>query len=148
MSGHRREDSVSGTRKISFSEEHRSQTMRSHFPLAINDFTPKIPSPLILDGASPFRFEYKRTISTKAPSDLQMRVKYGHRRTQSCTTPGSQPNIHAMSNDLTRSPCNRSSSNIANTREYFAAPAYNEAALLERKESMRCSQNQSGDIVE
>lgn len=147
LSGHRRGDSVSGARKISFSEDHRL-TMRSHFPLAVNEFRPKIPSPLILDGASPFRFEYKRTISTKAPSDPQMRVKYGHRRTQSCTTPGSQANIHVMKNDLTRSPYNRSSSNIANTREYFAAPAYNEAALLERKESMRCSQNQSNDIVE
>lgn len=145
LSGHCRGDSVSGARKISFSEDHRL-TMRPHFP--INDFKPKIPSPLILDGASPFRFEYKRTVSTKVPNDPQMRVKYGHRRTQSCTTPGSQANIHTMRNDLTRSPYNRSSANIANTREYFAAPAYNEATLLERKESMRNSQNQSGDIVE
>lgn len=148
LSDNRRGDSVSGVRKISFSDDHRL-TIRSHFPLAtINDFKPKIPSPLVLDGASPFRFEHKRTISTKAPPDPQMKIKYGHRRTQSCTTPGSQANIHAMKNDLTRFPYNRSSSNIANTREYFAAPAYNEAALLERKESMRCSQNQSGDIVE
>lgn len=158
LSGHRRGVSVSGgVRKISFTDdEHRLTTMRSHPPLAITptiDFTPRIPSPLVLDGATttttPFRFEYKRTISTKAPSDPQMRLKHGHRRTQSCTMPGSQANIHSMKNDLTKAQYNRSSSNIANTREYFAAPAYNEAALLERKESMRCSQNQqSGDIIE
>lgn len=87
------------------------------------------------------RAEYKRTMSSSTKTDRIERVRLGHRRTQSCTTPSSLlPNLpRKNSSDLRRMPYNRSSSNIANTREYYAAPAYNEASLLERKESLRKS---------
>lgn len=82
------------------------------------------------------RFEYKRSLSTK---DQQSRVRMGHRRTQSYTTPETIEKTQNNQNDLRKTFHNRSSANIANKREYFAAPAYNEASLLERKESMRQS---------
>lgn len=104
-------------------------------PISPFDFTPKVPSPLTFNDAHPRRVEYKRAFSTKM-SDTHEKVKLGHRRTQSYS--GTQPNNQKV--DLRKNPYNRSSSNIANTREYYAAPAYNEASLLERKESMRNSQ--------
>lgn len=71
-----------------------------------------------------------------------MGTRMGHRRTQSYTTAEAMDK-HRIDqtnrNDLRKTFQNRSSANIANTREYFAAPAYNEASLLERKESMRQS---------
>lgn len=93
------------------------------------------------------RFEYKRSLSTK---DQQTRVRMGHRRTQSYTTPETIEKTQNNRNDLRKTFHNRSSANIANTREYFAAPAYNEASLLERKESMRQSLrlNKSGTAEE
>lgn len=36
---------------------------------------------------------------------------------------------------------NSGSELIVNTREYYAAPSYNEAALIERKESVRRKQD-------
>lgn len=107
--------------------------------IAKNDFTPKLPSPLTFENNSfvQIRHEYKRTQSTK---DTQEKVKLGHRRTQSYSTPETLAKNQAHRNEhLRKGLHNRSSSNIANTREYFAAPAYNEASLLERRESMRLS---------
>lgn len=146
---HRRGDSLtSGIRKISFSEDPKV-ILRTNLPLPPSDYTPKVPSPLTLEYAPPFRVEYKRTISTKAYSDPTARVKFGHRRTQSCTTPGTQANKQdGVKSELRKSPHNRSSTNIVNSREYYAAPAYNEAALLERKVSMRQSHNQTEEVIE
>lgn len=146
MSQHRRGESMStNVRKISFSDDPKL-VLRSNLQ-AQTDYTPKIPSPLSYIERSPqFRPKYQRTVSTKGYSELQ-RARFGHRRTQSCTTPGTQAN-HLPKHELRRVPYNRSSSNIANTREYYAAPAYNEAALLERKESMRLSKKKTEDVIE
>lgn len=104
------------------------------------DFAPKISSPLIFPPHT--RVEYKRAFSSSVKGDHHTeRVKLGHRRTQSYSTPSTHAsNLQARKNsDLRKMPYNRSSSNIANSREYYAAPAYNEATLLERKESQRHS---------
>lgn len=143
---HRRVASASsGIRKISFSKEHKI-SIRNNFPVGQRDFAPKIPSPLTVDAPFPFRPEYKRTMSTKAggPSD---RVKLGHRRTQSLNVPENQMNQYMGKNELRKSIYNRSSANIANTREFYAAPAYNEASLLERQESMRLSNNSADSVT-
>lgn len=140
---HRRVESLSSAaaRKITFHKDDRPDQL----PLRNSgtyDYTPKIPSPLTLDPPNPIdrvRFEYKRSLSTK---DQQSRVRMGHRRTQSYTTAETMEKNRidqTNRNDLRKTFQNRSSANIANTREYFAAPAYNEASLLERKESMRQS---------
>lgn len=103
------------------------------------DFAPKIPSPLVMNHPQSFRPEYKRTLSTKITS-APNRSHYGHRRTQSLNMPETQINqAIGVRNELRKGVYNRSSSNIANTREFYAAPAYNEASLLERQESMRSS---------
>lgn len=104
------------------------------------DFAPKVPSPLAMNQQpQSFRPEYKRAMSTKVNS-VPNRSKYGHRRTQSLNMPESQINqTYGARNELRKALYNRSSSNIANTREFYAAPAYNEASLLERQESMRSS---------
>lgn len=151
---HKRTESTASGRKISFNLEKtvfpvgsgRPKTMPAPFGdlrtelSATRDFTPKIPSPLTA-VPHPIRFEYKRALSSSIKYDRQDRSKLGHRRTQSCTTPsshlGQQPGRRIS--DLKKMQYNRSSSNIANTREYYAAPAYNEATLLERKESRRSS---------
>lgn len=135
---HRRVASASsGTRKISFSKDNKI-SIRGNFPVGVRDFSPKVPSPLTIDAPFPFRPEYKRAMSTKVcgPQD---RVNCGHRRTQSLNVPQNQVNQLTGKNELRKSINNRSSSNIANTREFYAAPAYNEASLLERQESMRLS---------
>lgn len=154
MQQHKRTDSNGSGRKISFNLENKIFPITSDRPVTAPtfktpatdlrielpnyDFAPKVPSPLTYEH--PVRIEYKRTLSVKA--DRQERAKFGHRRTQSCTTPSS-PSLAQQqvrkSSDLRKMPYNRSSSNIANTREYYAAPAYNEASLLERKESLRNS---------
>lgn len=106
--------------------------------MAQRDFTPKVPSPLVMPNN--FRPEYKRTMSTKVVS-VPDRGSYGHRRTQSLNMPQTQINqsYGGARNELRRGLYNSSSSNIANTREFYAAPAYNEASLLERQKSMRTS---------
>lgn len=136
---HRRVASASsGMRKISFSKENKI-AFQSNFPLAQRDFAPKIPSPLATDHGPPFRPEYKRTMSTKM-SGTQERITYGHRRTQSLNMPQTQPvNPYGAKYELRKGIYNRSSTNVANLREFYAAPAYNEAALLERQGSMRLS---------
>lgn len=132
---HRRVASASsGIRKISFSKENKI-AFRGNLTLTQRDFAPKIPSPLTIDHAPTFRPEYKRTMSTKIGSSGE-RTNYGHRRTQSLNMPQTQINPR---HELRKSVYNRSSTNIANSREYYAAPAYNEASLLERQESMRIS---------
>lgn len=129
----------SGIRKISFTKDRSNLAFRGNFPLAQRDFTPKIPSPLAIDYPLSFRPEYKRTMSTKVNSS-QERKNIGHRRTQSLNMPQTQiNNTYGGKSDLRKSIYNRSSANIANSREYYAAPAYNEATLLERRESMRAS---------
>lgn len=139
---HRRVASTSSKdRRISFNKDRSNLAFRENFPIPSRDFAPKIPSPLSIDHPTPFtpRPEYKRTMSTKVHS-LQERKNFGHRRTQSLNTPQTQINsVYGGKNDLKKSVYNRSSSNIANSREYYAAPAYNEATLLERRESMRIS---------
>lgn len=112
------------------------------------DFAPKVPSPLVTNHQQTFRPEYKRTFSTKVTS-APSRSHYGHRRTQSLNMPESQVNqTIGVRNDLRKGLYNRSSSNIANTREFYAAPAYNEASLLERQESMRSStRSESAQIM-
>lgn len=156
LSQHKRTDSTASGRKISFNLDKtvfpvgyvRPKTLpfaelRTEFTVT-KDFTPKIPSPLTYvppPPTPPARIEYKRAMSSSIKYDHQDRIKLGHRRTQSCTTPGShigQQHGRRIS-DSRKYQYNRSSSNIANTREYYAAPAYNEATLLERKESRRCS---------
>lgn len=103
------------------------------------DFAPKVPSPLVMNHPQTFRPDYKRTMSTKVHS-VPNRSHYGHRRTQSLNMPETQVNqTIGVRNELRKGLYNRSSSNIANTREFYAAPAYNEASLLERQESMRSS---------
>lgn len=153
---HKRTESTSSGRKISFNLESTVFSIPADRPITLpaskplhselriemplsQDFKPKIPSPMVLPH--PLRAEYKRTFSSSIKTDRQERVKLGHRRTQSYTSPSTHVNIHARKNssDLKKMPYNRSSSNIANTREYYAAPAYNEASLLERKESVRSS---------
>lgn len=149
---HKRTESTASGRKISFNLEQtvfpigapRPKTMPAPFadlrPEMSRDFAPKIPSPLT-SVSHPMRTEYKRALSSSIKSDRQDRSKFGHRRTQSCTTPGSHIG-HQNGRRISESKklqYNRSSSNIANTREYYAAPAYNEATLLERKESRRSS---------
>lgn len=145
---HKRTESSASGRKISFNLEKtiypigmaRPKTMPAPLEMpTIRDFTPKVPSPLTC--AQPIRAEYKRALSSSIKYDRQDRSKFGHRRTQSCTTPSSQIALaHARRNsELRRLQYQRSSSNIANSREYYAAPAYNEATLLERKESRRGS---------
>lgn len=148
---HKRTESTASGRKISFNLENtiypitpaRSQPLnpelRIEMPSPQADFQ-NVPSPFARSNA--MRIEYKRALSTSTKTtDRHERAKIGHRRTQSCTTPSScmhhQP--RKSSTDLKRMPYNRSSSNIANSREYYAAPAYNEASLLERKESLRNS---------
>lgn len=137
---HRRVESLSsarGNRQISFFKEDRLPLRNS----ANYDYTPKIPSPLTLEQTNPIdrvRFEYKRSMSTKDQQSKTPQSKIGHRRTQSYTTTESTEKLRPTS-DLRKTFQNRSSANIANTREYFAAPAYNEASLLERKHSMRQS---------
>lgn len=141
---HRRVASTSsGVRKISFCKENKIVHPKS-LAFGPRDFTPKTPSPLTLMAEQPFpvRPEYKRTMSTKV-GVVQERVKFGHRRTQSLNVPGSEVNQYSGKNDLRKSIFNRSSANIANTREFYAAPAYNEASLLERQESMRLSNTES-----
>lgn len=136
---HRRVASLtSGTRKISFSKEHKTTFPRSNLAMPQRDFAPKVPSPLVMQHPQLFRPEYKRTMSTKM--SVPERGSYGHRRTQSLNMPQTQINqTYGVRNDLRKGLYNRSSSNIANTREFYAAPAYNEASLLERQESMRSS---------
>lgn len=145
---HKRTDSTASGRKISFNLEktifpiglQRPKTMPAPFAdLPTRDFAPKIPSPLTC--VNPIRMEYKRTMSSSIKYDRQDRSKLGHRRTQSCTTPGSHVGHQnaRRNSELRKMQYNRSSSNIANSREYYAAPAYNEATLLERKESRRNS---------
>lgn len=127
----------SGLRKISFSKDNRIG-FRGNFPLAQRDFAPKVPSPLTMDHPPTFRPEYKRTMSTKVGGPD--RINYGHRRTQSLNMPQTHVNNpYGARNELRKGIYNRSSTNIANTREFYAAPAYNEASLLERQESMRLS---------
>lgn len=141
---HRRVESLSssrGNRQISFFKEDRLPLRNS----ANYDYTPKIPSPLTFEQANPIdriRYDYKRSVSTKDHShQSRAQNKIGHRRTQSSTTAEAADKFQTMrpTSDLQKKFQNRSSANIANTREYFAAPAYNEASLLERKESMRQS---------
>lgn len=131
--------SSGGTRKISFSKENKIAFSHNH-PLGQRDFAPKIPSPLTVEPPFQFRPEYKRTMSTKVVNTPD-RTKYGHRRTQSLNVPDNRAHLHHGKNDLRKSIYNRSSTNIANTREFYAAPAYNEASLLERQESLRLSTN-------
>lgn len=136
---HRRVESLSSAganRKILFKEDRLPLRNSANY-----DYTPKIPSPLTIEQTNPIdriRFEYKRSLSTK---DQQSKSKIGHRRTQSYTTAETADKFHTIrpNSDLRKTFQNRSSANIVNTREYFAAPAYNEASLLERKESMRQS---------
>lgn len=129
----------SGTRKISFSKENKLSFRGSIAMPQQRDFAPKVPSPLVMNHPPSFRPEYKRTLSTKIHS-VPNRSKYGHRRTQSLNMPETQINqTSGVRNDLRKGLYNRSSSNIANTREFYAAPAYNEASLLERQESIRSS---------
>lgn len=152
---HKRTESTASGRKISFNLERtvfpmgmpRPKTtpapfvdVRADVP-ASGDFTPKIPSPLTCVHPPTMRSEYKRALSSSIKYDRQDRSKFGHRRTQSCTTPSSQMgHLHGRRNsELRKTLYNRSSSNIANSREYYAAPAYNEATLLERKESRKRS---------
>lgn len=124
-------------RKISFSKDNRIG-FRGNFPLAQRDFAPKVPSPLTMEHPPSFRPEYKRTMSTKVGGPN--RINYGHRRTQSLNMPQSHiNNQYAGRNELRKGIYNRSSTNIANTREFYAAPAYNEASLLERQGSVRLS---------
>ncbi|XP_031625300.1 phospholipid-transporting ATPase IG isoform X2 [Contarinia nasturtii] len=135
---HRRVASTSsGTRKISFSTEQKIAYPKN-LAFGPRDFSPKIPSPLTVEQPFSFRPEYKRTMSIKVGA-AQERIKFGHRRTQSLNVPDSQLNQDTGKNDLRKSIFNRSSANIANTREFYAAPAYNEASLLVRQESMRLS---------
>lgn len=147
---HKRTESTASGRKISFNLERtvfpigpaRPKTLPAPFAVempAARDFTPKIPSPLTC--AHPIRVDYKRTMSSSIKYDRQDRSKLGHRRTQSCTTPGSHIGQQQgrRNSELRKMQYNRSSSNIANSREYYAAPAYNEATLLERRESRRSS---------
>lgn len=124
---HRRVASASGEcRKISFSRDRSNLAFRGNFPLPQRDFTPKIPSPLAIDHPLTFRPEYKRTMSTKVNAS-QERKNFGHRRTQSLNMPQTQiNNAYGGRSELRKSVHNRSSINIANTREYYAAPAYNE----------------------
>lgn len=130
---------TSGTRKISFSKEHKIGFPRANLAMPQRDFAPKVPSPLVMNHPQLFRPEYKRTMSTKITS-VPDRVSHGHRRTQSLNMPQTQINqTYGVRNDLRKGLYNRSSANIANTREFYAAPAYNEASLLERQESMRSS---------
>lgn len=163
----------SGIRKISFSKENKVAGIRGnlHLPLTQRDFTPKVPSPLTIEivafpsqsaaiATSPnvsvsqaavvtsftSRPEYKRTMSTKI-GGVQERINYGHRRTQSLNMPQTQINPYGAKNDLRKSLYNRSSSNIANTREFYAAPAYNEASLLQRQESMRLSTKSAESVT-
>lgn len=154
----------SGIRKISFSKENKVAEIRGtmHLPLTQRDFTPKIPSPLTIENTFPYqsstgspaifpttsqptvvtnfpsRPEYKRTMSTKV-GGVQNRIHYGHRRTQSLNMPDTLINQYSAKHELRKSLYNRSSSNIANTREFYAAPAYNEASRLQRQESLRLS---------
>lgn len=151
QSQHKRTESTASGRKISFNLEKtifpigqtRPKTMPAQFVdlPASRDFAPKIPSPLTC--MHPIRVEYKRALSSSIKYDRQDRpkTKFGHRRTQSCTTPTSHvgPQQGRRNSELRRHQYNRSSSNIANSREYYAAPAYNEASLLERKESRKSS---------
>lgn len=128
----------SGTRKISFSKENKL-SFRGTLAMPPTDYAPKTPSPLVMNHPQSFRPEYKRTMSTKVVSTPN-RKNYGHRRTQSLNMPDTQINqTYGARNELRKALYNRSSSNIANTREFYAAPAYNEASLLERQESMRSS---------
>ncbi|XP_055298222.1 phospholipid-transporting ATPase 11C isoform X2 [Sitodiplosis mosellana] len=146
---HRRVASASsGIRKISFSKENKIAIL-ANFPVGARDFAPKIPSPLTVEPPFPFRperLEYKRTLSTKVGGP-QERITFGHRRTQSLNVPQNQVNQFTGKNELRKSIYNRSSTNIANTREFYAAPAYNEASLLERQESMRLSTHSIGSVT-
>lgn len=137
---HRRVASLtSGTRKISFSKENKI-SFRGSLAMPQRDFAPKVQSPLVMNHPPPFRPEYKRTMSTKIVQSAPDRGNYGHRRTQSLNMPQTQINqTYGIRNELRKGLYNRSSTNIANTREFYAAPAYNEASLLERQESMRSS---------
>lgn len=143
---HRRVASASsGMRKISFSKDNRIG-FRGNFPLAQRDFAPKVPSPLTMEHPPSFRPEYKRTMSTKVGGPN--RINYGHRRTQSLNMPQSHiNNQYAGRNELRKGIYNRSSTNIANTREFYAAPAYNEASLLERQGSVRLSAHSVESVV-
>lgn len=143
---HRRVASASsGSRKISFSKDNR-MGFRANFPLAQRDFAPKVPSPLTMEHPPSFRPEYKRTMSTKIGGPD--RINYGHRRTQSLNMPQSQNNNpYGVKHELRKGIYNRSSTNIANTREFYAAPAYNEASLLERQESMRLSTHSVESVI-
>lgn len=114
--------------------------IRIDTPTSVFDFSAKPPLPAVNRIQ---RVEYKRTLSAKV-HDPEERVKLGHRRTQSYSA--AQQSFSPYKNDLTKMPYNRSSSNIANTREYYAAPAYNEASLLERKVSMRNSQREKSVV--
>lgn len=126
----------SGVRKISFCRDNRIG-FRGNFPLTQRDFAPAVPSPLTMNYPTT-RPEYKRAMSTKVNGPE--RIHFGHRRTQSLNMPQTQiTNSYVARNDLRKSIYNRSSTNIANTREFYAAPAYNEASFLERQESMRFS---------
>lgn len=130
---------TSGTRKISFSKENKIH-FRGSLAMPQRDFTPKVQSPLTMNHPSQFRPEYKRTMSTKIIQSPSERRNYGHRRTQSLNMPQTQINqTYGVRSELRKGLYNRSSANIANTREFYAAPAYNEASFLERKESMRSS---------
>lgn len=122
--------------------------IRGNFPVGQRDFAPKIPSPLTVDAPFSFRPEYKRTMSTKVGGAQERQImKLGHRRTQSLNVPQHQINQYTGKNELRKSIYNRSSSNIANTREFYAAPAYNEASLLERQESMRLSTHSTESVT-
>lgn len=138
---HKRTVSSGNAPRISFNLEKKIYPIPSDKSILYTaDCTiPKIPSPLTY--SHPMSAGLKRTISIDAEKHRQ-RVKYGHRRTQSATMPGTPPNLHHIARRPsadTRRQFYRSSSNIANSREYYAAPAYNEATLLERKESLRRS---------
>lgn len=135
---HKRTVSSGNVPRISFNLEKKIYPIPSDKSIIFNDDSiPKSPSPLIC--SPPVAIELKRTVSIDAERHRQ-RVRYGHRRTQSATMPGSPSNINVRRPSVdARRQFYRSSSNIANSREYYAAPAYNEATLLERKESLRRS---------
>lgn len=144
QSQHKRTESTLSGRKISFNLEKTVYPLSPEHSLKLatlpsenSSIEPPTP-PFLPKAPPPHRVEYKRAFSSSVKADRQERVKLGHRRTQSCTTPCTQPNHSNRKNsDLRKVPLNRSSMNICNAREYYAAPAYNEASLLERKESMR-----------
>lgn len=138
---HKRAVSSGNVPRISFNLEKKIYSIPSDQSVQYSpdNTIPKVPSPLTLP--QPVAGNLKRTVSIDVEKQRQ-RVKYGHRRTQSATMPGTPPNIQSNvrrpSGDIRRQ-FYRSTSNIANSREYYAAPAYNEATLLERKESLRRS---------